>query len=839
MNRPGTPLLQLLNSLHHGLFSSGFDAIPFSDPVLIFGAVMTLLLLAPLAAKKLHLPEIVGLITAGIIFGPHGLGILANDQTITLLGKVGLLYIMFLAGLEIDLQQIQESRKEALQFGMLTFFLPLTIGTVFGLSIGLAPAPAVLLASMFSSHTLLSMPSAGRLGLTKHRAVTATVGGTIITDTLALLVLAVITGAAGGELSWLFITVLLFSIALYTLLTAVILPLAAKFFFQRVAMDENSEFIFVLAATFMIAYGAHVAGLEPIIGAFMAGLLLNRLIPAKSLLMTRIHFAGEAIFIPFFLLSVGMLVNPSLFIENGRTMVIALGMTVVALISKYAAARLFGWSAGYSKLESSLVYGLSVSQAAATLAAVLIGYRLNIFSEEIVTGTILMIAVTCLISSLITHYSGLKIAAGIQLSENSFSGQESRILIPMSSRAGAKELLDTAFLLRDDIGNTPLYPLHVVLEEGQIEQKLIRAEEILYHSVVRALAAKVSVLPITAVSTNTAEGILRAARDNRISTVLLDWPENSKNRPGKYGKTVAYLLANSGRQFCINRLVHPPATAARIYVIVPPMVERHPGLPAAFTLVKRLSLQASAPLTVLHAGNEDLDCAGFLNRIPPKTEVVFKPYQKIEQLLSPDFLQVKTDDWIFIIGSRRGELGWRPKIEQLPHRLLDLFPGNNLSVLFPGNRQDSTADFQNPRTVLPLQLGPEQQTPFPLYTIHASTPEQAIMNLTVRHFSDSDICRSVSEELTKIATESPVELKDHVILLHTSHECISHQAVFAGILTESVDFPGALSPVHQIIVLLGHPGQPPEQHLQKLAEIAAWVAATEGTDEIIFPKEPF
>jgi Kef-type K+ transport systems, membrane components len=378
-------------------------SLPFSDPVLIFASVMVLILLAPLLARRCRLPEIIGLLLAGMVVGPHGLNILARDQTIELLGAVGLLFIMFLAGLEIDLNQVRRNRAPTLVFGLLTFAVPLALGILLGQVFGMSVPVAVLLASMFSSHTLLTFPMAGRLGLAKSPATTTAIGGTIITDTLALLILAVIAGSVHGELNALFWTRLLLLMAVYVVGVFFLVPLLSRWFFRRITADENLEFVFVLALTFTCAWLAHLAGLEPIIGAFLAGLTLNPLIPERSLLMTRIHFTGEVLFIPFFLISVGMLVDLSLLLAGSATWIIAIGMTSVALLAKFLAAAATQKLLGLQRDEGWLIFGLSVNQAAATLAAALVGYNLGLFSEAVITGTIMMIAVTCLAGSVVTE----------------------------------------------------------------------------------------------------------------------------------------------------------------------------------------------------------------------------------------------------------------------------------------------------------------------------------------------------------------------------------------------------------------------------------------------------
>jgi Kef-type K+ transport system membrane component KefB len=348
------------------------STLPLTNPVLKFLLILIIILFAPILLNKFKIPHLLGLIIAGAIIGPNGIYLMERDSCIILSGTAGLLYIMFLAGLEIDLADFKKNSGKSIIFGLYTFTIPMVMGILAGYYILEFTMPtSILLASMFASHTLIVYPIISKLGVVKNKAVNITVGGTMITDTLALLVLAVIVGMTTGEVNSEFWIKLSVSILVFGLIIMLLFPLIGRWFFKRYE-DNVSQYIFVLVMVFLGAVLAEIAGIEAIIGAFLAGLALNRLIPPTSPLMNRVEFVGNAIFIPFFLIGVGMLIDYRAFFKDFETIRIAAVMIVVATSAKFTAAWLTQKTYRFSVDERRLIFGLSNAQAAATLAAVLV-----------------------------------------------------------------------------------------------------------------------------------------------------------------------------------------------------------------------------------------------------------------------------------------------------------------------------------------------------------------------------------------------------------------------------------------------------------------------------------
>ncbi len=781
---------------------------------------MILILLAPLLARRIRLPEIVGLLIAGMIFGPFGLGLLERDATIQLLGKVGLLYIMFLAGLEIDLHQVKQQRSHSLVFGLLTFSIPLAMGTWLGVwTLHMALPTAILMATMFSSHTLLTFPAAAKLGLTKSRSVTTTIGGTIITDTLALLALAVIAASAEGQLGPQFWITISLSMTVYVFGVILLVPRVGRWFLQRFSADENVEFVAVLAITFLTSYLAHAAGLEPIIGAFLAGLTLNSLIPEKSGLMAKIHFTGNALFIPFFLLSVGMLVNLELLFQGSEAWVVIGVMVGVAILSKLAAAYASGFILRYSLLESGLIYGLSVNQAAATLAAALVGYNLGLFDDTVITGTIVMIGVTCFFGPIFTEKAGRKLAE--QKDRQSLSESEAaphRVLLAIDRRDFARELLELAFFLRSSSSHEPIYPVHVVPEGGDTEELVAHGEKLLAHTVVRSLAANVPVSPTTAVDVNVTSGILRTAQETRASIITLYWDGRAAGRNRMFGRSIDSILERSKQLVLVNHIVHPLNTCKRIVFCIPPMSDRQRGFSDTVAAVKNLANQSGVRLLVLADSDLSREAVDFITSLRPSVHIDFGRYTSIKTIPGELHDVIIDGDWGIVMGSRLGRIAWQPSVDRLPQQLVQRFPMQNLSFVFA---PEETREFKQASDRMVDR--DFFQRIFPKETVllrsNARRMQQLLEKLLSGRLPKPRLQPAVGR-LCRIAREEPVELIPDVVLLHDHVSYIDTPRIFLAVNKNPIELPLVQTAAHIVIVLLAPSSQDPVQHLATLSEIA-------------------
>ncbi|RVU42231.1 cation:proton antiporter [Lujinxingia sediminis] len=799
---------------------------PFTDPVLIFAVVMLMLLVAPLAVRKMRLPEIIGLLLAGVIAGPNALGLLERDATFQLLGTVGLLYIMFTAGLEIDLNRFAKYRNHSLVFGVLTFIVPQTIGTLAGMYIlGLDFMVAILLASMFASHTLLAYPVTSRLGVSKSNAVTATVGGTVITDTAALLVLAVVMGSTRGSLDMNFWLTLVIGLSIYVALVFWSIPRVGRWFLRKVGSEGVVEYVFVLAVVFLAAFMAELAGVEAIIGAFMAGLALNRLIPESSTLMNRIEFVGNALFIPFFLISVGMLVDVRVLFSGAAALIVAATMVAAALFSKWLAALLTQKVLGYSRDEQMVIFGLSAAQAAATLAVVLVAFDVGLFDETVLNGTIVMIAVTCFVSPIVTERFGRRMALAQEAQGGSTEDEApQRFLVPLANAAHARALLDFTFLVREHGSEEPVFPLSVVPEEGDTAQAVASAERMLSAAVVHGASAEVPVVPVTRMAHNLASGMARAVLERRVSDLVVGWsgpaPPSPSARRANFGVITDQLLQQTEQQVFINHLTQPINTVRRVIVVFPPLIEYHPGYTRALRDVKRLTNAMGALLTGLCLKDEIRRIRGRFDTIKPEIASSFVGFNTMEDLVVTLQRRVEEHDLLIFLSARQGTLPWSPELDALPTRLQAL-AAYSMSFLFLSDIDEAKLPAADEEQGLAEAFKPRRVR----VAMEETDEREALYTLLSSYFEEDASQTHLQEVVEALLRDDPGfsrELVDGVTLVNARSEYVHHPLVFAATRPEGFQTEARTeSPVFLMLVALSPLESPLQEHLELFSELGA------------------
>lgn len=576
---------------------------PLTDPVAIFLTILAIMLVAPLLFERIQLPGIVGLILAGVVVGPHGLGVLDRGSNIILLGTVGLLFLMFMAGLETSLDDFKANGDKSSVFGLATFAVPMVVGTAAMLLLGYGWLAAILVASCFASHTLLALPILSKLGIMRTPAVMTTLGGTLITNTLALLVLAVVVKAKAGGLTlgfWLF---LIPALILYTLLTLWGVPILGKWFFKRFGHDDSAEFIFVLATLFVVSYMAGVIEIEPIIGAFLAGTALTPLIPQLSPLMNRIQFIGNTLFVPFFLISVGMLIDPLILIRQPKSLVVAVVMIGAELLSKFIAAWVSGKVFGFRFPSIMVMFGLSAAQAASTLAAITVAYNIKLVDQATVNGIVAMILVTCVASPWITERWGKGVALEDPHPSTATHRIETlaqRVLVPVANPRTEDNLLTLALILAQSVRGT-LLPLHVLsdhagpvtLEQRQQQRRLLDLAETVAH------AANTEVQTIGRVDDAIDRGIVRSAIENNASLIVCGWKGTSTYQENFFGGVIDNVASRSAVPVLFTRLIQPIANTVRVLLMVTKRQIVATDFRITLAIAKTLATELKASLQVM------------------------------------------------------------------------------------------------------------------------------------------------------------------------------------------------------------------------------------------------
>lgn len=666
--------------------------LPLTDPVLKFLLILVIILSAPLLLNKLKIPHLLGLIIAGAIIGPNGLNLVLRDSSIILSGTAGLLYIIFLAGLEIDMGDFKKNSGRSFVFGMYTFLIPMALGIVAGLYVlHFSMETSILLASMFASHTLIAYPIISKLGITKDKLVTITVGGTMITDMLALLVLTVIVGMATGVIGEHFWTRLSISIVIFVLFVVIAFPIAGRWFFKHV-QDSISQYIFVLVMVFLGAYLAELAGIESIIGSFLAGLSLNRLIPRSSPLMHRVEFIGNSIFIPFFLIGVGMLIDYRAFFTSFDTIKVGIVMIIVATIAKYAAAWLTQKTFRMSVDQRRIIFGLSNAQAAATLAAVMVGYNvilgqtpegepIRLLNESVLNGTILMILVTCTMASFSAQRGAHNLAATASSETDETGDHKERILIPLSNEDTAEELVNLSLATKSKKNTHHLYALNILDNKvSGDDQQLKKSRRLLENAALTAAATDTHLQELQRYDLNVTNAILSVILEHRITDLVLGL-HKEKGIPSSFlGRITEGILDYSDVTTLIYKPAQPLSTMKRHLVVIPVQAEKEAGFPQWVARVWNV-IQNTGAKAIFYGSSDTL---GRLKTLLGKRggEMEFTEFSDWEDFLIV-FRDVHKDDNLWIVMSRHNGISFNPSMNRIPGYLNKYFQQNSFILVYP------------------------------------------------------------------------------------------------------------------------------------------------------------
>ena len=662
----------------------GLDlTFPITDPTWIFLLVLLIILFAPILLNKLRIPHIIGMILAGLAVGEHGFNILARDSSFELFGKVGLYYIMFLAGLEMNMGDFKETRNKALVLGLLAFIVPIGIGFVANVSyLKYGIITSVLLASMYASHTLVAYPIVTRFGVSRHRSVSIAVGGTAVTDTLTLLVLAVIGGLFKGETGGFFWLWLVVKVIFLGGLIIYFFPRIGRWFFHRYN-DHVMQFIFVLAMVFLGAGLMEFVGMEGILGAFLAGLVLNRLIPHVSPLMNHLEFVGNALFIPYFLIGVGMLINLRVIFGHGDALKVAAVMIVMALTGKWIACWLTQKIYRMSVLERNMMYGLSNAQAAATLAAVLVGYNIilpggeRLLNDDVLNGTVLLILVTCVVSSLITERAAKKLAMDDSEPGKESSTETEKILVSLANPDTIEDMMNLSLVIRDTKLKDNLLALHVINDDSTSDNLRMRSKRYLEKAAMTTTAANVSLKQLTRYDLNIASGIIHSVKENEVTSIITGLHRKANITDSYFGMLAGNLLKGLNCEIIISKFL-----IKRIVIAVPPKAEYESGFPRWLEHFCRMGSTLGCRV---HFFANEQTTVRLQTWIKKRHKQVLTDFSLLEDWNDLLVLtgQVSYDHLLVIISARPGTISYDNSFEKLPRQLGKYFSNNSLIVLYP------------------------------------------------------------------------------------------------------------------------------------------------------------
>lgn len=663
----------------------GLLSLPLKDPILIFALILSIILVAP-SLNRIRVPSIIGLIFAGIFIGPHGFHVIEKDMFVDVFSTLGLLYIMFLAGLELNLNEFKANRNKSIVFGLYTFALPLLIGfPVCYYLLGFDVYSSLLVSSIFATHTLISYPVVGRFNITKDPSVAITVGGTILTDAAVLLILAIILGAKNGGLTQEFWVQLIVSIAIFTSFMFLVIPKIADWFLNRFASEVYSHYIFVLSIVFLAAFLSKLANLEPIIGAFIAGLALNRAIPASSALMNRIDFLGNSLFIPFFLISVGMIVDVGVVMSGTATLITAAILTIVAMFGKYIAALATRFTFRMNKDQGQLIFGLSSAHAAATLAVIMVGHEAGIANDTMLNAIIVIILVSCVMSSFITEKAAQNIADDYEEENDPSLLSEldmEQILISLSRTTNVDAILKLTLLVKEPSSKHPLALLTVVSNDEEAEKEVALAKKQMESFLPEAAATNTEVNIMATIDENRAAGIARTAREVAADMIFMGWPKKEGVFERITSNSDESLLKSTNRTIFICHLPNELVMHKNIFVIVPPNAEYEKGFEIWLEKLLRLSNELTIPLTIHGTENSQNAIKAYCKSRKVKVPIHFNTFKHWEDILIL-FRKLADSDLLVLVSSRKHQKSYFAFTGTLPHKVERYFADHNRIVIYP------------------------------------------------------------------------------------------------------------------------------------------------------------
>ena len=667
---------------------------PITNPSLIFLLVLVIILLAPIIMGKLRIPHIIGMVLAGVAIGQYGFNILVRDDSFELFGRVGLYYIMFLAALEMDVEGVKKNKGKLSLFGLLTFAVPFTLTFIMSeWLLGYPTIASLLLGCLMASNPLIAYPIVSRYGQQRKPSVALSVGASMLSLLVALVVLAALVASHNGQTGVLFWLWFVAKFVIYCGGLTLLIPKLTRWFLRRYS-DAVMQFIFVMAMLFMSAVLSESIGLEGIFGAFLSGLILNRYIPHVSPLMNRIEFIGNALFIPYFLIGVGMLINVRLAFSDTGVLWVALAITLFGTAGKaiaaYLSALLFRLPLNTS---GNMMFGLTSAHAAGAIAIIMVGMRLTtpdgsvLVTGEMLNGVVLMILLTCLISTVVTEQAAQQITLRDKEIPQEDTQDDEKMLIPMKYPEYAVRLVNLAIMMRNPKLGRGLVGLSVVYDDVDMRLNQERGQRLLEKVQQYAAAADVKMQTQVRVAANIANGIKHAFKEFRASEIIIGMHMHPEVSASFWGEFHQSLFNGLNRQIIMARLKQPLSTIRRIEVAVPSRAQFEPGFYRWLERVARLSVNLECR-TIFHGRTDTLALINqYVRNRHPEMRVEFMQMDHWNEM--PRLAATIAEDHLFIvIAARKGTVSYKNALEHLPEEIQQFFSGKNIIIIFPDQHGD-------------------------------------------------------------------------------------------------------------------------------------------------------
>ena len=669
---------------------------PITNPTLIFLVVLLVILAAPIVMGKLRIPHIIGMVLAGVMLGKYGFDILERDKSFEILGKVGLYYILFLASLEMDMEGLKKNMRRIGIFGMLTFLIPASMMYLVGIFIlQYHHSTSLLLSCIMASNTLIAYPIVARYGLQRKPSVTLSVGGSMLSLLLSLVVLAALEAAQDKTVDILFWFLFLAKFIVYCTIVILIIPRLSRWFLRRYS-DAVMQYIFVMSMMFMSAALSEAVGIDGIFGAFMAGLILNRYIPRLSALMNRIEFIGNALFIPYFLIGVGMLINVRLLFDGGNIIWIVLCFVFFGTFGKAVAAYVACIGFRMPLSSGHMTFGLTCAHAAGAIAMVMVGMEteiapgISMVNDDILNGVVMMILFTCIISTIITEQSAQRIVLRDKdiVPDNGGRNDDEKFLIPVKYPEYANNLINLGILMRNTKLNRGLVALNVVYDDENMRVNQEKGQRLLEQVTLYAAGSDVRMQTQVRIAANIANGIKHAFKEFRASEIIIGMHTHKEVSPKFWGEFHQSLFNGLSRQIIMARIMQPLNTVRRIQVCVPSRAQFEAGFYRWLERLSRLADNLECRIN-FHGRKDTLELiAEYAHNRHPNMRAEYTEMLHWNEL--PKLAGTIAKDHIFVVvTARKGTISYKNAMDRLPDELTRYYSGTSMMIIFPDQFGDA------------------------------------------------------------------------------------------------------------------------------------------------------
>lgn len=669
---------QILTSIHMPLAL-------VTDPTWVFFVVLMIILFSPILLRRLRTPHIIGLILAGVMIGQHGFNVIERDRSFEIFGQVGIYFIMFLASLEMNMGSVRQYGRKGFLFGIITYIIPFVLGFLAAhYLLGFGEITSVLLSCILASHTLITYPIVSRFGLARHPVVTVSVVATAVALFVALLILAIAVGSL-QETDWMFWVFFAVKCMVYGAFILYVYPRIGRWFLRRYE-EPIMQFIFILSQVFLSAALAELAGLEGLLGAFLAGLSVNRLIPRTSPLMSYIQFVGNALFIPYFLIGVGMLIDLKVLFGDLDTIWIVVVMVLVGTFSKWLASYVMSHVSKDLRGGSLLMFGLTNAHAAGALAIVMIGTdpKVNLMDVSVLNGTVMLILFSCIISSFATSEGARRLAIMDTDTEENQGAWHGRCLVTYSQPDSVGFLTQLALIIRNTRIPDSLMGLTVTLNDYDGEAQGYReAQRMLENATSVASAAEVDMKTLSRLSTNIAGGILHTIREYDCGEVMVCLTDRTTGMPkSSLGPVIDHVLEGTNREVMAVRLIVPPGTLHRVIVAVPQKAEYEAGFYKWLEHVCRMGEQLDCVIE-FHAHPDTMpNIKSYMWRYHVSLHAEYVEMALWTKIISLS-QRAGSDEMVVFVSARPGFISYKGAFAGLPLMIHRYFSHTSVMLLYP------------------------------------------------------------------------------------------------------------------------------------------------------------